>query len=43
LILAGGILAWHQFDPSLDLALTWPVLIIAFGAILVVSSFRARA
>ena len=43
LILGGGILAWHQFDPSLDLALTWPVLIIAFGAILVVSSFRARA
>ena len=43
LILGGGILAWHQFDPGLDLALTWPVLIIALGAILVVSSFRARA
>ena len=43
LILGGGILAWHQLDPGLDLALTWPVLIIAFGALLVVSSFRARA
>jgi phage shock protein C len=40
LILVGGMLAWHQIDPSFDISLTWPVLIIALGAILVVSSFR---
>ncbi len=42
LILVGGMLAWHQVDPSFDLNLTWPVVIIAFGAILVVSSLRIR-
>jgi len=42
LILVGGMLAWHQFDPSFDLNLTWPILVIALGAILVVSSFRFR-
>ncbi len=42
LILVGGMLAWHQVDPSFDLNLTWPVVVIAFGAILVVSSFRVR-
>jgi phage shock protein C len=42
LILGGGLLAWHQFDPNIDLGLTWPVIVIALGAILVASSFRAR-
>jgi phage shock protein PspC (stress-responsive transcriptional regulator) len=42
LVLIGGLLAWHQLDPSFDLNVTWPVVIIAFGAILVVSSFRFR-
>jgi phage shock protein PspC (stress-responsive transcriptional regulator) len=42
LVLIGGMLAWHQLDPNFDLNLTWPILIIAFGAILVASSFRFR-
>lgn len=42
LILVGGMLAWHQFDPTFDLSLTWPVVIIGLGAILVASSFRFR-
>jgi phage shock protein PspC (stress-responsive transcriptional regulator) len=42
LILVGGMLAWHQYDPNFDLNLTWPVVAIAFGAILVVSSLRFR-
>ena len=45
LMLVGGMLAWHQIDPSFDLNLTWPVAIIALGGILVVSSlgFRNRS
>jgi len=42
LILVGGMLAWHQFDPNFDLNVTWPVVIIAFGGILVLSSLRFR-
>jgi phage shock protein C len=42
LILVGGMLAWHQIDPRIDLNLTWPIVIIAVGAILVFSSFRFR-
>ena len=42
LIIGGGLLAWHQIDPSFDLGLTWPVLVIAVGAILVGSSIRSR-
>jgi phage shock protein PspC (stress-responsive transcriptional regulator) len=42
LILVGGMLAWHQIDPRIDLSLSWPIVIIAFGAILVVSSLRWR-
>ena len=42
LILVGGLLAWHQVDPNFDLNITWPVVVIAFGAILVVSSLRFR-
>jgi len=42
LILGGGMLAWHQIDPSFDLGLTWPVLIVAVGLILVASSIRIR-
>lgn len=40
LILVGGLLAWHQVDPNFDVNLTWPVVIVAFGLILVVSSIR---
>ena len=42
LIVIGGMLAWHQVDPRLDLNLTWPVAVIALGVILVASSFRFR-
>ena len=42
LILVGGMLAWHQIDPSFDLNLIWPVAIIALGLILVASSLRFR-
>jgi phage shock protein PspC (stress-responsive transcriptional regulator) len=42
LILVGGMLAWHQVDPNFDLNITWPVIVIAFGALLVVSSLRFR-
>jgi hypothetical protein len=42
LILVGGMLAWHQVNPNFDLNITWPVVVIAFGAILVVSSLRFR-
>ena len=42
LILVGGMLAWHQIDPNFDLNLTWPVAIVALGAILVVSSIRSH-
>ena len=40
LILAGGALAWHQFDPRIDLGLAWPVVVIVLGALLVVTSIR---
>jgi phage shock protein PspC (stress-responsive transcriptional regulator) len=42
LVLIGGLLAWHQFDSNFDLNAAWPIAIIAFGAILVSSSFRFR-
>jgi hypothetical protein len=42
LIVGGGLLAWHQIDPNFDLGLTWPVFVIAIGAILVASSIRAK-
>jgi phage shock protein C len=40
LILVGGMLAWHQIDPTFDVNLTWPVFILAVGLVLVVSSIR---
>jgi phage shock protein PspC (stress-responsive transcriptional regulator) len=42
LVLIGGLLAWHQFDPSFDLNRVWPIAIIFFGGILVVSAFGFR-
>jgi phage shock protein PspC (stress-responsive transcriptional regulator) len=42
LIVIGGLVAWHEINPNLDLSLTWPIAIIAFGAILVVSSLGWR-
>jgi phage shock protein PspC (stress-responsive transcriptional regulator) len=40
LILVGGLLAWHQVDPNFDVNVTWPVVIVAIGLVLVVSSIR---
>jgi phage shock protein PspC (stress-responsive transcriptional regulator) len=40
LILIGGLIAWHEIDPRLDLGLTWPIAVVIFGAVLVVSSLR---
>jgi phage shock protein C len=40
LILVGGLLAWHQVNPNFDVNVTWPVVIVAIGLILVVSSIR---
>jgi phage shock protein C len=40
LVLIGGLLCWHQFDPNFDLNRAWPIAIIVFGGILVVSAFR---
>ena len=40
LILVGGLLAWNQVDPRFDLAVTWPVVVIALGAVLVISAIR---
>jgi phage shock protein PspC (stress-responsive transcriptional regulator) len=40
LIIVGGILAWHQVDPNVDLGLAWPIGAIALGVLLVASSFR---
>jgi len=40
LIVIGGMAAWHQIDPGLDLSLAWPIAIIAFGVFLVATSFE---
>jgi phage shock protein PspC (stress-responsive transcriptional regulator) len=40
LIVVGGLLAWHQVDPNVDLGLLWPLGVIALGVLLVASSFR---
>jgi phage shock protein C len=42
LIVIGGLFAWHEIDPRLDLSLAWPVAIIVFGIFLVVSSVGWR-
>jgi len=42
LVLIGSLLCWHQFDPAFDLNRVWPIAIIVFGGILVVSAFRFR-
>lgn len=42
LIVVGGLIAWHEIDPQLDLSLAWPVAIIAFGVFLVASSVGWR-
>ncbi len=38
LIVIGGLIAWHEYDPRLDMSLAWPVAVIAFGIFLVASS-----
>jgi phage shock protein C len=40
LIVVGGLLAWHQYDPNIDLGLAWPIGVVALGVVLVASSFR---
>ncbi len=40
LIVVGGLLAWHQIDPNIDLGLAWPVGVVILGAVLVASSIR---
>jgi phage shock protein C len=40
LIVVGGLLAWHQIDPNVDLGLVWPLGVVALGVILIASSFR---
>jgi len=42
LIVLGGLLAWHQLVPDVDLSLAWPIAVIALGVLLVVSSVRLR-
>ncbi len=38
LIVIGGLIAWHEIDPRLDLSFAWPIAVIVFGVFLVVSS-----
>lgn len=40
LIVVGGLLAWHQVDPNVDLGLAWPIGVVVLGVILVASSIR---
>jgi phage shock protein C len=42
LILAGGLLVLNQFVPNFNVNLTWPIVIIALGVILVASSVGFR-
>jgi phage shock protein C len=42
LIVVGGLIAWHEINPALDLSLAGPIAAIAFGAFLVVSSVGPR-
>jgi phage shock protein PspC (stress-responsive transcriptional regulator) len=42
LIVVGGLIAWHQIDPRLDLNLAWPIAIVAFGVFLVVTSLGRK-
>jgi phage shock protein C len=42
LILAGGYFLLRQFMPALDLGLLWPVVVIGFGAFLIVAAFARR-
>ena len=38
LIVFGGLVAWHEIFPSVDLSLAWPIALVAFGVFLVISS-----
>ena len=42
LILVGGLFAWNAIDPRFDISVTWPVVVIALGAVLVVSAVLPR-
>lgn len=42
LIVIGGLVAYHEIFPQVDLNLAWPIAIIAFGAFLVLSSVDYR-
>jgi phage shock protein C len=42
LIVVGGLFAWHEIDPRLDLGLLWPVAVIAVGIVLIATSVGFR-
>ncbi len=42
LIVVGGLAAWHQIDPGLDLSIAWPLAAIALGVFLIATSFEFR-
>ena len=41
LILLGGYFLLRQYVPQLDLDLTWPIIVIVLGALLIVASLRS--
>ena len=42
LIVIGGLLAAHQFDPRFDLNVTWPFVLIGIGCLIVASAVRIK-
>ena len=42
LIVMGGLFAWHELDPRINLGLTWPLAVVVVGIVLVVSSVGVR-
>lgn len=40
LIVVGGLFAWHQIDPNVDLGLIWPIGAVALGLLLIADSVR---
>jgi hypothetical protein len=42
LIVIGGLFAWHELDPRIDLGLAWPIAVVAVGVVLVIASVGVR-